>query len=143
MTFETDAVQAAGPAVSVYKRLLRTYLDRRPSGIRQKLATALGTHKSFISQVTNPTYRVPLPAHHVTAIMRICHFSAEERQRFVEAYRAAHPGAVLDDNASEPGGDRQINIQVPDFGDSERQREVAEAIREVAARIIALASTQK
>jgi hypothetical protein len=45
----------------------------------------LGTHKSFISQITNPTYRVPVPARHVAAIMRICHFVPEERRAFLDA----------------------------------------------------------
>ena len=79
-------------AIAAYKRLLKECLDRRPSGTRQRLAAALGTHKSFISQITNPTYRVPLPAQHVPAIFQICHFSPEERDAFIAAYEKAHPG---------------------------------------------------
>jgi hypothetical protein len=46
-------------AVRSYKRLLQAYLDRRPSGTRQKIALALGKHKSFISQIANPAYPAP------------------------------------------------------------------------------------
>lgn len=133
----------AEPAIAAYKRLLRAYLDRRPSGTRQKLASALGTHKSFVSQVANPAYRVPLPAQHVAAIMRLCHFSPEERQAFAAAYRAAHPGAALGPEAEAPaapaGGPLTLRIEVPALGDPARQRAVAETIRELAGRIIALA----
>ena len=41
--------------VAEYKTILKEYIDRRPSGMRQKLATALGKHKSFISQITGPS----------------------------------------------------------------------------------------
>ena len=127
---------AEGP-VAAYKRLLRAYLDRRPSGTRQRLAVALGTHKSFISQITNPAYRVPLPAQHVARIMAICRFSPEERDTFVAAWRAAHPDQPP---GAEPSGfDGVVRIEVPEFGDPERRREVAELIRDMAERIIALA----
>jgi len=54
--------------VSAYKAMLQELIDRRPAGLRGQLAMALGKHKSFISQITNPTYRVPnlrhlLPLH--------------------------------------------------------------------------------
>ena len=44
-------------AVAAYKQILRECIDRRPSGTRQKIALALGKHKSFVSQMTNPAYR--------------------------------------------------------------------------------------
>ena len=51
---------AADP-VATYKEFLREIVNRRPSGIRRKLAAAFCTHPSFISQVTNPGLRVPFP----------------------------------------------------------------------------------
>lgn len=125
--------------VAAYKRLLRAYLDRRPSGTRQRLAAALGTHKSFVSQITNPAYRVPLPAQHVTRIMAICHFSPEERAAFLEAWQAAHPNLSLGSEPPSAAFDGVVRIEVPDFGDPARRREVAELIRDMAERIIALA----
>ena len=134
--------QETGQAVSAYKRLLKTYLDRRPSGTRQRIAAALGTHKSFVSQITNPNYRVPLPAQHVAAIIRLCHFSQEERRAFLEAYRSAHPGQPVFPEEVPSAAGRILEIEVPAFEDAERQQEVVEAIEELARRIITLAQSK-
>ena len=81
------AERAAPPAredlVRAYKQHLQACIDRRPSGTRQKIAGALGKHKSFVSQITNPAYPSPVPPHHLTTIFEICHFSAEERSAFM------------------------------------------------------------
>jgi hypothetical protein len=126
-------------AVRAYKRLLQGYLDRRPSGTRQKIAEALGKHKSFVSQITNPAYPAPVPARHLAAIFEICHLSPEERASFLAAYRAAHPrrSQAIEDG---PGADdaHVIQIRVPNLGDPRLQRELEETIRHTASRIIAL-----
>ncbi len=134
----SGAAGSGDSLVAAYKRLLRSYLDRRPSGTRQRLAAELGTHKSFVSQITNPAYRVPLPAQHVARIMALCRFSGEERETFLAAWRAAHPGQSLDEEA-DAEVDGEIRIRVPEFADPDRRREVAELIRDMAERIIALA----
>ena len=126
-------------AVAHYKRILRTYIDRRPSGTRQKIALALGKHKSFVSQITNPGYASPVPAPHLNAIFEICHFSPEERKTFLAAYRAAHPKQ----RAVEPGeatADRayDLRIRVPVLDDPKLQEELEATIRQTASRIIAL-----
>ena len=87
----TPQLASREEAVRAYKRLLQTYLDHRPSGTRQRIAQALGKHKSFVSQITNPAYPAPMPARHLGAILEICHLSPEERSTFLAAYRAAHP----------------------------------------------------
>jgi len=87
-----DKLEPAGPdAVAAYKRILATVIDRRPSGTRQRLATALTKNRSFISQLTNPAYSTPIPFNHLEVIFDICHFSAAERSQFNEAYTLAHP----------------------------------------------------
>lgn len=133
---------ARDEAVASYKQLLRSYIDRRPSGTRRRIAIAIGKHKSFISQVTNPSYRVPLPAQHIPTIMEICHFSPEERRAFLEAYALAHPNQSR--QVGETGGAQvhTMHIEVPAFDDPERQRQVIDTIREMAARIIALGQSQ-
>src|ERR1043165_1983278 len=78
-------------AVAGYKEILRRLLDTRPSGTRQRLAAALGKNRSFISQITNPSYAVPIPAPHLSTIFDICHFSLNDRREFLEAYGRAHP----------------------------------------------------
>jgi len=124
---------------AAYKALLRELIDRRPSGTRQRIAEALGTHKSFVSQISNPTYRVPLPAQHIPALFRVCHFSPEEQRSFLELYARAHPGQA--DAIEELAGVERdvIRIPLPEFGSPEIAREVEEAIRDFAARVIAIA----
>ena len=97
------AVAASGPgmdepaqasradAIAAYKMLLRACIERRPSGLRGRLALALGKHKSFVSQITNPAYGVPIPAADLPILVDICHLSAAEREQFLALYRAAHP----------------------------------------------------
>lgn len=132
------AQQAEQPVVA-YKQLLRDYIDRRPSGTRQRVALALGTHKSFVSQITNPAYRVPLPAQHVATIFKICHFSPEERGKFLDAYRLAHPNQAASLEAEQSGATRTVKIEVPAFHDPRRQEQLVEAIQDVAQKLIALA----
>lgn len=128
----------ANDAIAEYKTLLRRVIDRRPSGTRQRLAEAFGTHKSFISQVTNPAYRVPLPAQHIPALFKVCHFSPEERRVFMEIYARAHPGqyGAIEELASAEEG--VLRIPLPQFADPERRREVEHLIRDFAERLIAL-----
>lgn len=140
MAVEAGSGRAKDELVAAYKTILRSYIDLRPSGIRLKIAEALGKHKSFVSQITNPTYKVPLPARHVGTIFEICHFSPEERQTFLAAYRAAHPNQSRSVRENNPSGSTHVlHIQVPAFGDSETQREVEETIRQFANRVIGLA----
>jgi len=125
--------------VAAYKTLLREMIDRRPSGTRQRIAQAFGTHKSFVSQVTNPAYRVPLPAQHIPTLFRVCHFSEEEQRVFLDHYGRAHPAQskAIDELA---GVERDvIHIPLPDFGDAGIAREVEETIRELAERVIEIA----
>jgi len=125
--------------VASYKRLLQESLDRRPSGTRQRIAEALGKHKSFVSQITNPAYSVPIPARHVAAILELCHFSAEERKAFLDAYLQAHPTRRQTLRPAPRGAAPHVlHIPVPTFEDPETQREVEELIRAFSARVIAL-----
>ena len=52
-------------AIIAYKSILAQIIDNRPSGTRQRLATELGKHRSFVTQITSPTYATPLPARHL------------------------------------------------------------------------------
>ena len=126
--------------VADYKALLRTYVDRRPSGTRLKIAQALGKHKSFVSQITNPAYSVPVPAQHLSTILEICHFSPEERDTFLAAYGAAHPNQrVTVRPRPKAAASQVIQIELPAFDDADTQREVEETIRQLASRVIGLA----
>ena len=126
--------------VARYKAVLRDIIERRPSGTRLKIAKALGTHKSFVSQVTNPAYPIPLPAAHVEPIFALCHVSEEERARFLTAYRAAHPNQSAQIGAGDGDGAaaKVLRIELPAFEDPARQKEVERTITEFAQRLIAL-----
>jgi hypothetical protein len=131
---------AAGRAdqIARYKTLLRAVIERRPSGLRGRLAMALGKHKSFVSQITNPAYTVPIPATDLTTIFEICHLSAAEREQFLSAYRSAHP-----DRAGRPlrppNAAHELRIALPKFETESTAREVEAMILDFAARTIRLA----
>ncbi|WP_246702592.1 hypothetical protein [Starkeya sp. ORNL1] len=126
-----------GASVAEYKGVLRRVLDNRPSGTRQRLALALGKNRSFVSQIANPSYPVPIPAQHVETIFEVCHFSLDERKSFLDAYRHAHARRKLD--AGDAPKRRVISITVPDLGDARRNHAVDEMVAEFAARLARLA----
>ncbi|MCX7350396.1 MAG: hypothetical protein NTZ54_13030 [Alphaproteobacteria bacterium] len=112
---EPAANQTPQDAVSAYKRMLLGVIDRRPSGTRQRLATALAKNRSFVSQITNPAYSTPIPASHLAQIFEVCHFSGPERQEFTRLYARAHPKKML---AERPA--RAAVVELPDLGDEAR-----------------------
>lgn len=117
-----------------YKELLRSVLDSRPSGTRQRLAAALGTNRSFVSQISSPSYRVAIPTHHVETILQVCHFSPAEKSEFLAAYDAAHPNQRQ--QADNGPGRRTIEVTVPDLGSAKANRLVDEAIHDMVRNII-------
>jgi hypothetical protein len=114
--------EAATDSVAEYKNLLKTALERRPSGMRQRLAEAIGKNRSFVSQISNPAYQVPIPAQHVFLIFEICHFSAQERAAFLGAYARAHPGRLA--VAKEGRHERKITIALPDLGGAKKNQQL-------------------
>lgn len=125
-----------GAGVADYKSVLRRVLDNRPSGTRQRLALALGKNRSFVSQIANPSYPVPIPAQHVETIFEVCHFSLDERRTFLEAYRRAHARRKLE--VGDTPKRRVVSITVPDLGDARRNHAVDEMVAEFAARLARL-----
>ena len=119
--------------VAAYKVILRDVLDRRPSGTRQRLAHALGTNRSFVTQITNPAYPVPIPSQHIPVLFEICHPSPAERAAFLEVYARAHPGRL---DAASPGRvTRTLTLTVPDLGDEVRNAAFDALVAETAARL--------
>lgn len=127
-------------AIVAYKTILAQIIDNRPSGTRQRLADALGKHRSFVTQVTSPAYSTPLPARHLPTIFRVCHFSQAEEARFLAAFQAAHPDKLPEQGGLE--GLRNLSIMVPDLGDDKKNRLLDEAIAEFVARLAALHGPQ-
>jgi hypothetical protein len=107
-------------AVAQYKTVLRRVLDNRPSGTRQRLAHALGKNRSFISQISNPIYPVPIPAQHLETIFSVCHFAPPDRREFLDAYAQAHHTQMRLVAARQTS--RSVTLSVPDLGSAERNR---------------------
>jgi hypothetical protein len=128
---DTRRASVADPtAVAAYKGILQTVLYNRPSGTRQRLAEALGNKASFISQIANPAYSVPIPTRHVEAILDVCHFSPAERARFLEAYARAHPRSSP---AVKRGARwRELRLRVPDLASAEKNKALDDLLTELA-----------
>ncbi len=128
----------AGGAVTDYKRLLQTVCDNRPSGTRGRLAAALGTNRSFVSQLVSPAYAMPIPAQHLAAIFDVCRFSPTERAAFLDAYDRAHP------NRRESGAGetrtRTVTLRVADLGDPGQNHAVDEMLAEYARQLVRFAT---
>jgi hypothetical protein len=119
--------------VEAYKTILRDILDQRPSGMRQRLATALGKNRSFVSHISNPAYPVPIPAPHLEIIFETCHFSPAEKRAFLEAFMRAHPNRLKQVRSGSRL--RSLRLEVVDFADPAKNREFDELVRETAHRL--------
>jgi hypothetical protein len=137
----TDLPANAAPPspLETYKEILRTVVDNRPSGTRQRLAEAIGKNRSFISQIISPSYATPIPVQHLETIFHICHFAPQEREAFLEAYRAAHPGRLEVVDAAQPM--RQLVVDLPDFGDADLNARADHLITSLARGIATLISS--
>lgn len=126
----------AADAVAAYKRILAGVLEQRPSGARQRLATALGKNRSFVSQISNPAYSTPIPASHIDTLFDICHFSGDEKKSFLAAYAAAHPRrpVALQDHHRARGRP----IYLPDLGDDERNERMRQAVTDFVTQLICI-----
>lgn len=139
---EARRTTVADPAAVVeYKRILQAVLYSRPSGTRQRLAEALGNKASFISQIANPSYSVPIPGRHVEPIFEVCHFSAAERAQFLEAYARAHPHSSA--GTKRGGRWRRASIRVPDLHSAEKNQRFDEVLADIAVRVARLLSDER
>jgi hypothetical protein len=130
-----EAADEEGP-VAAYKNIFKAVLDKRPSGMRLRLATAMGKNRSFVSQISNPAYQIPIPMQHLNTIFEVCHFSPAEKAAFLKAYGRAHPR-----RATGPRGvklERAITLHLPDLGSRKRNVQLDALMREFARRIVAL-----
>lgn len=128
-------------AVAAYKTIFKAVLDNRPSGMRQRLAHAMGKNRSFISQISNPAYQTPIPAQHLATIFEVCHFSPGDKAAFLEAYGRAHPR-----RAGRLAGvprERAVTLYLPDLGSAKRNRQLDALFDEFARRLVALLHEEK
>jgi hypothetical protein len=136
---------AAGPGernpVARYKSIFRAVLDKRPSGVRLRLAHAMGKNRSFISQISNPAYPVPIPAQHVVTILEVCHFSSAEKAAFLDAYGQAHPRHA--GRLSAAPRDHTLTLHLPDLGSAKRNAQLDALLNDFARRLVALLKEDK
>jgi hypothetical protein len=137
------ALDESGPvsAVAEYKRIFKEVLDSRPSCMRIRLAHAIGKNRSFVSQISNPAYPVPIPIQHLNTIFEVCHFSPRHKTAFLKAYARAHPRRV--DRLAATPRERSITLHVPDFGNSTRNRQIDNLMQEFVRRLIVILQYEK
>ena len=137
MTTTTVGRGSRQERIAAYKSTLRQLIDQRPSGIRRRIAEVTGTHKSFISQVTNPSDPTPLPARHIDAIFAVCHLSPEEKRTFLEQYHSVHPGppgrAEFRNAPQRPT--RTLHLRIPVVEDAKKQKALESLIRDTVRRL--------
>jgi hypothetical protein len=137
------AIEAAGAAGAVadYKRIFKDVLDSRPSGMRIRLAHAIGKNRSFVSQISNPAYPVPIPIQHLNTIFDVCHFSPQAKAAFLKAYARAHPRRV--GRLAATPRERTITLHVPDLGSGARNRQIDDLMQEFVRRLVVILQYEK
>jgi hypothetical protein len=137
----SEAAVGEVSAVAAYKRIFKEVLDNRPSGMRLRLAHAMGKNRSFVSQISNPAYPVPIPVQHLNTIFDVCHFPAPTKTAFLEAYARAHPRRIgrLDEIPRE----RIITLHLPDLGSSKRNAQLEALMQEFARRLATVLQDEK
>jgi hypothetical protein len=140
----TDAVldeSGEAGAVAAYKRIFKDVLDSRPSGLRIRLAHAMGKNRSFVSQISNPAYPVPIPAQHLTTIFEVCHFPPPAKTAFLRAYARAHPRRV--GRLTEGPHERMLTLHLPELGSAKKNAQLDALLQEFARRLITIMLDEK
>jgi hypothetical protein len=144
MAVTEQALDEAGElsgAVAEYKQIFKEVLDNRPSGMRIRLAHAMGKNRSFISQISNPIYPIPIPVQHLNTIFEVAHFSPAAKAAFLEAYARAHPRRI--GRLAEVPRERTIMLYLPDLGSQKRNAQIDALLQEFARRLIEIVQDEK
>jgi hypothetical protein len=128
-------------AVAAYKRIFKDVLDSRPSGMRIRLAHAMGKNRSFVSQISNPAYPVPIPVQHLATIFDVCHFPPQAKSQFLRAYARAHPRRI--GRLSHGSHERMLTLHLPDLGSAKRNAQLDTLLQEFARRLISIMQDEK
>ena len=134
---EPEPAGAASSAVAAYKQILAQVLEDRPSGTRQRLAAALAKNRSFVSQIASPAYPTPIPAQHLDVIFEVCLFSHHDRDAFLDAYAAAHPGRLQRHRQYHHKEHRlrPVTVYLPDLDDDRKNQALDKLIGDIALKI--------
>ncbi|WP_024511650.1 hypothetical protein [Bradyrhizobium sp. ARR65] len=128
-------------AVAAYKRIFKDVLDSRPSGMRIRLAHAMGKNRSFVSQISNPAYPVPIPVHHLNTIFDVCHFPPQAKAAFLRAYARAHPRRL--GRLAQSPHERMLTLHLPNLGSAKKNAQLDALLQEFARRLIAIMQDEK
>jgi hypothetical protein len=128
-------------AVAAYKRIFKEVLDSRPSGMRLRLAHAMGKNRSFVSQISNPAYLVPIPAQHLNTIFDVCHFPPTAKAAFLRAYAKAHPRRMS--RLAEGPHERALTLHLPDLGSAKKNAQLDALLQEFARGLSAILLDEK
>ena len=109
--------------------------------MRIRLAHAMGKNRSFVSQISNPSYPVPVPVQHLATIFDVCHFPPSAREAFLRAYARAHPRRI--GHLTKTPRDRSITLHLPDLGSAKRNGKVDALLQEFARRLITILQDEK
>jgi hypothetical protein len=133
--------EADAGAVAAYKRVFKDVLDSRPSGMRIRLAHAIGKNRSFVSQISNPAYPVPIPVQHLNTIFDVCHFPPQAKSAFLRAYARAHPRRI--GRLAQGAHERMLTLHLPDLGSAKKNAQIDTLLQEFARRLIAIMQDEK
>lgn len=128
-----------------YKLLLQAFLKRRGSGSRQAMAEALGTTRSFVTQITSPAYDLAIPPQHIRTIVALAELQPDEERAFLDAYILAHPDRASEVLGRPPGGTggRTLVLSVPILASARAQQRMEQMIERFAADLgAAMAETE-
>ena len=107
--------------------------------MRQRLADALGKHRSFVTQITSPAYSTPIPSKHLPADLLGLPF---QHGRSATHFLAAYQRGASGQGASAASGlrtTRHLSLTVPDLGDDKQNAALDRAINEFIQRITSIA----
>jgi len=131
--------QRQAELIAAYKEVLRGYLEKRPPGLRKKIAEAIQTNPSFVSQITSPKYSVPIPCHYVHKVIAACHLSPSERTEFMDCYLQAHPmQAEVREKSAVVYDDDTITIDLSAVKDEGQRNLIKRTLKYTAKSLIAL-----
>ncbi|HEX7709588.1 MAG TPA: hypothetical protein VF418_01495 [Sphingomonadaceae bacterium] len=126
------ATESKQELIRAYKTLLKEAVEARPSGLRLRIASQIGKNKSFVSQITSPNYKTPLPEKYLEPILDALHLSQKERERFLHIYRRAHPR--MRSSATEPAHEemRVLQVELPKLESRRLENRVDQMIAQFA-----------
>jgi nitroreductase len=101
----------------------------------------MGKNRSFVSQICNPAYPVPIPLQHLNTIFEVCHFSPQAKAAFLRAYARAHPRRI--GRVAEGPHERTLTLHLPDLGNARRNAQLDTLLQEFAQRLTALMRDNK